>query len=199
MKAISSDDPLALDKLRAKLAELEKLQDLFKAANKIVRSKLDDPSKVDDLLKLGLKEDHARKLLTPDFCGRLGFPTYELTNNNANMARIRDRITALEKREGLQSSEETFAGVIFRTNIEANRLQIVFPGIPSYAIRQVLKHSAFKWAPSEGAWQRMLPVANYVQDRIKEAIAPKPVHEAVLADPGELAEDRFNDLERLTD
>lgn len=41
-------------------------------------------------------------------------------------------------------------------NFAIERVQIVFPGKPSEEIREQLKDRAFRWAPSEGAWQRQL-------------------------------------------
>jgi hypothetical protein len=37
-----------------------------------------------------------------------------------------------------------------------NRVQIVFPGKPSSEVRARLKAHGFRWAPSVGAWQRMV-------------------------------------------
>lgn len=39
-------------------------------------------------------------------------------------------------------------------NVESNRIQVDFPGKPSEEIRKVLKTNGFRWAPSEGVWQR---------------------------------------------
>ena len=39
-------------------------------------------------------------------------------------------------------------------NVEANRLQIFFPVIPSELIRRELKRNGFHWSPTAGAWQR---------------------------------------------
>ncbi len=41
-------------------------------------------------------------------------------------------------------------------NVDVNRVQIVFPGKPEEAVRAVLKQNGFRWARSEGAWQRQL-------------------------------------------
>jgi hypothetical protein len=41
-------------------------------------------------------------------------------------------------------------------NFEENRLQIIFEGKPDAAIRDELKSNGFRWAPSQGAWQRQL-------------------------------------------
>ena len=94
---MSSDDPDAIAKLRAKLASLETLQSRMKAGNTIVRDRrLSDAEKIAELVKLGLKEVNAAKVLTPDFAGRVGFPDYALKNNGAEIRRMRARIEALE-------------------------------------------------------------------------------------------------------
>ena len=41
-------------------------------------------------------------------------------------------------------------------NTEIMRLQIIFDGKPDPEVRTVLKKNGFKWAPSQGAWQRLL-------------------------------------------
>ena len=83
--AISSDDPDAPEKLRERIAALEASQATMIAANKIYRSKLTDAAKIEKLVALGLSEAAAKGGLQPDFAGRIGFPGYALTNNNANI------------------------------------------------------------------------------------------------------------------
>lgn len=52
-------------------------------------------------------------------------------------------------------------------NKEIMRLQILFDGIPAPETRKLLKSNGFKWAPSQGAWQRLLnDNANYALSRI---------------------------------
>ena len=41
-------------------------------------------------------------------------------------------------------------------NTTENRLQIIFDGKPDADIRTELKSEGFRWAPSQGAWQRQL-------------------------------------------
>ena len=63
----------------------------MKAANAAIRMK--DTEKGDaKLAELGYSEDEIKQLREPDFCGRVGYPSFELTNNNANIKRIRDRM-----------------------------------------------------------------------------------------------------------
>lgn len=56
-------------------------------------------------------------------------------------------------------------------NTEIMRLQIIFDGKPEPEVRTVLKKNGFKWAPSQGAWQRMLNTsAKYALNRVKEEL-----------------------------
>lgn len=94
---ISSDDPNALEKLKEKLDKLKKQQERMKAANAAIRMK--DSAKGDaKLSELGYTPDQIKALREPDFCGRVGYPTYELSNNNANIRRVQKRVEELEKR-----------------------------------------------------------------------------------------------------
>lgn len=156
MGGISSDDPQALEKLRAKLSKLEKHQETMKAANAAIRMK--DTAKGNaKLAELGYTPEEIAQLRTPDFCGRIGYPSYELSNNNANIHRIRDRIKELEKRAAQPSTGTLkFDGGEIVRNTELNRLQILFDDIPSEAARNALKGEGFKWSPKNQAWQRQL-------------------------------------------
>jgi hypothetical protein len=166
--AISSDDPQALTKLREKLDAMMELQELMKAANKIIRNKkLSDDEKVQKLTEHNIKESHARKLLLPDFAGRIGFPQYRLTNNNQNMARVKERILKLEKLGKMESKEEVINGIRIYTNVEENRLQVFFPNKPDEITRKALKGNGFRWSPTEGAWQRQISTsAEYLAKQI---------------------------------
>ena len=50
----------------------------------------------------------------------------------------------------------TFPGGEARVNEAENRLQLIFEEKPDADQRQALKGEGFKWAPSQGAWQRQL-------------------------------------------
>lgn len=162
--AISSDDPHAITKLKEKLTNLEKLQSFMKAANKCIRTKNKDA-----FLKLEYgSEESWQKLNTPDYLNRLGFPSYALTNNMANIRRINKRVQQLEKLESLTTTEITIGDNRIVANVEANRVQIFFPAKPEESIRHQLKQNGFRWSPSEGAWQRHL--SSYAFHIAKEMI-----------------------------
>ena len=156
---VSSDDPDGADKLREQLIKAEKMQAAMKAANRIYRSKLGDDEKVAAIVALGVSEKTARKGLSPDFCGRIGFPNYAITNNGANIRRLKARIeslTALAATVEQPDKKHDCGNYRVIECFADNRLRVFFPGKPSEAIRTVLKSFGFRWSPEAGAWQRML-------------------------------------------
>lgn len=169
---ISSDDPQAVEKLEAKLAALEKHQGMMKAANAAIRMK--DPAKGDaKLAELGYTPEDIAKLREPDFCGRIGYPAYALQNNNANIRRIRGRIAELKKRTESTPEGWEFDGGRVVVNTTENRLQVIFDGKPDADVRTELKGEGFRWAPSQGAWQRQLTDNAMRAARRLKCIAPQ--------------------------
>lgn len=152
---IKSADEKAVEKLEEKLENLRELQETMKAVNKAIRMK--DTEKGDNVLRdMGYSDGQIKELRTPDFCGRIGFPNYALQNNNANIHRVEDRLKRLKavKEKGTQETENEFFKVV--RNAEAMRLQLVFEGKPEPEVREILKKNGFRWAPSNGVWQRHL-------------------------------------------
>lgn len=169
---ISSDDPQAVEKLETKLAALEKHQEMMKAANAAIRMK--DPAKGDaKLAELGYTPEDIAKLREPDFCGRIGYPAYALQNNNANIRRIRGRIAELKKRTESTPEGWEFDGGRVVVNTTENRLQVIFDGKPDADVRTELKGEGFRWAPSQGAWQRQLTDNAMRAARRLKCIAPQ--------------------------
>ncbi len=167
---ISSDDPDAIEKLKARVTELETSQENMKAANRLIRKyqkrgvNLGSTGPDTDayLAEMADIADHfdeivARRLIDPGQRLQPGFPSYSLQNNNAKIKRLRDRIKQLEQAVEQETKTHVFAGLCeVVENVEANRLQFLFEGKPDAATRQVLKDHAFRWAPSQDAWQRQL-------------------------------------------
>lgn len=153
-EAKAAADPIA--EMREDIKGRERLQIVMVEANKVIRDKkLTDEKKVQLLAELGIKD--GGKLLTPDWCGRIGFAQYQLTNNSANIRRMRDRLAELEKKATNGAfTEEYPGGIQVVHNTEADRLQIFFPGKPDAETIQKLKRNAWKWSPSNGCWQRQL-------------------------------------------
>lgn len=165
--AISSDDPEALVRLREKLSKIERAREQMKLCNATIRkhAKSGPDAQVAALVALGwFGEARARDLLKPDFCGRIGFADFELTNTGAEIRRIKARIAGLET---LSTQPVRAPETIGDVTIDEgdNRVRIRFPGKPAAEVRTDLKRSGFRFAPSEGAWQRQASNAAWYEAR----------------------------------
>jgi len=152
---ILSSDSNAVERLEAELKHLETLQERMKAANKAIRatSKLGQDERVAALVATGLTEDQAKSLLTPDFVGRIGFPDYKLTNNGANIRRIKERIETVRNVQAEPTTEFEGEHARFEDNPQDNRVRLHFKGKPAEDIRTKMKSSGFRWTPSMECWQ----------------------------------------------
>ena len=101
---------------------------------------------------------------------------WELTNIGANIRRLKLRRESLAKMKATDKSERVVNGVKVIENPEIARIQLVFNGKPSEDVREALKFNGFRWAPSEGAWQRNLnangkyaaeAVLNYIGEHLE--------------------------------
>lgn len=167
---IKSDDERAIEKLEEKLEDMKNLQEQMKAANKAIRLK--DTEAGNDLLReMGYSEEAITELRKPDFCGRVGYPDYELSNNNANIHRVEGRLKSLKAAKERGSSEQEYKTFKVVENTEAMRYQIIFDGKPEADVRTLLKSNGFKWAPSQGAWQRQITAnGKWALERVVEKL-----------------------------
>lgn len=153
---ISSDDPDALQKLRAKLAGLQRNHEHMKAANRAIRASKAEEERIIALTAIGLTEEQARELITPDYMGRIGYAPFSLANSNANINSVKQRIAILEAAEQRQNKIEETELYTYREDTAENRVMFEFDGKPSLEIRNVLKRHGFKWSPRRLAWVRYL-------------------------------------------
>jgi hypothetical protein len=155
--AISSDDPDAIAKLKAKLEELDQRRDKMVAANKVIRT-----GKNADLTRsleaLGFSALESARLIVPDFMGRTGFPDYAFKNAASEVQRLKRRIADLEADARRPKRAPEMIGDVRIEEVD-NRVRIVFPSKPSEATRSALKSAGFHWSPQVGAWQRMVSQA----------------------------------------
>lgn len=159
-ETIDAADPLATKKLQAKLDYLNESQTNMKAANAYYKkngtmegfSGFSDSTnkKIDAQMQLNAERG---------FASRKPFESYSLTNNNAQIKATQQRLKDIESQKARAASgggTSSFNGGKLVRNAEANRLQLIFDEKPSAEMRAKLKSNGFKWAPSQGAWQRQL-------------------------------------------
>jgi len=82
------------------------------------------------------------------------FPSWQLSNNNAEIRRIQKRIEEVKSKSDFAGWE--FEGGRAEVNESNNRLQLFFDEKPPAEQWQALVKNGFKWAPSQSAWQRQL-------------------------------------------
>lgn len=153
-EVVKSVDVNAIAKLQDKIKQLEEKKEYIyrqqKAEKEYKKSK--DSSVFE---KYDIKKEDVEQML--DEINRYGYALYSNPANiNAEIRRIRERITGLEKNQSKGEEEILFEGGKIVKNGATQRLQIFFDGIPDKDVREKLKKHAFKWAPSVKAWQRTL-------------------------------------------
>lgn len=151
-RAISSDDPEAISKLRDKLAAMKAGRDAKKAVNAAFKR-----GGWDAVRALAPTLNVADLIRTMSLCHHdRPYPPYVFTNLGGNIRRVEARIAELERQDAAPPREPiTFAdGTVIE--VEDNRVCIRFPEIPPEELRTSLKRGGFHWSRSVGAWTRLL-------------------------------------------
>lgn len=167
---IKSGDSDVIEKLTAKIEQLEKEHKIHIAANRYYKK--NGTLKGFD----SLKEKEAAEI--EDFIKRNPvFPPFFTNNETANIRRYKERLKKLMKEKETGTTEQTesdgenkelFAVI---ENKEIMRLQILFDGIPTVEARDILKSNGFRWSPKNKARQRQLTDnARYAYKNIKNSL-----------------------------
>lgn len=167
-----------VERLQEKIDSLKELQEKMKAANKIIRSKkLAEVEKVDELMALGFNEKYAMMIMEPNGWWGAGFAPFHLTNNNAKIkdaeARLK-RHAALAEQATQGDTETEYIWGKLVVCYEDERYRFIFDGKPAQEVINLMKSHAFKWSPSNQAWQRQITpnatfsVKHYILPKLKE-------------------------------
>ena len=151
---ILSKDQTAIQKLQEKLDALEQKQQHMKKVNAYYRKhkKLDGcPDSTPEEIA-GLQLEMQNSLHYED----KPYLSWQLTNNNQNIHRTKERIASLKAAKEKETSEYENKHFKVVENTEIMRLQLFFDGKPEVEIREAVKHSGFKWSPKNQCWQRQL-------------------------------------------
>ena len=156
-RAIASGDENAAGKLQKKLKDLEAEQERDKEMNAYFRKHktLVGYKGVSEKAARAWQEKHD----SGDYFSRTPAPAWQLSNRNAEIRRVKERIAALEKEKTAGTRTHTYEGLPgleVVENAENMRIQLKFDGKPDEETRATLKGNGFRWSPKEGAWQRQL-------------------------------------------
>ena len=137
---ISSDDPEAIQKLQATIAELTAKQEHMKKINNAHRKFMKSGEKALE----GLADQEKQLVINykPAYSWEAHqFAPYQLSNNKANLARYERRLADLQARPESTEPVTKEHGNI-KLIEDDNRVQIVFPGKPDDTVRSILKSNS---------------------------------------------------------
>lgn len=151
-----------LEEARKNLEAREKAHEQMKQANAVIRR-----SKSRDEMFEGIREifpnfsfEQIAKIIDPQSFSGMGFARFELTNNLANIKRLRERVAILEskevKKEMGDNKELSFEGGRIVSDYTEDRVMIHHDNKPEAEVIGRLKKSGFRWSPKNKAWQRKL-------------------------------------------
>lgn len=154
-RPVMAGDADATERLEEKIKTAEAVQDRMRAVNAAIRKhkKAGPEAQVTAMVEAGIKRAQAVGLLSPDFAGRIGFADYELTNNNANIKRMKERLASVSRNQAKEDTVIEGENARFEDCPADNRVRLFFTGKPSEEVRSTLKRGGFRWSPTIGAWQ----------------------------------------------
>ena len=127
-----------------KIEKLKNLQEMMKDVNKLIRQG-----------KQAEAEEKYNIKLEKNCWGNIGFESYELRNNLANIKRLEEQIKQIDRaRENKAETGFEFDGGRVEFDSEEIRYNIFFDTIPEVETRSKLKSYGFKWSPRRSAWTR---------------------------------------------
>jgi hypothetical protein len=123
--------------------------------NKIHRKKITDEEKRRLMTEeLELNPETVEKMMEPDVMGRIGFASFSLTNSNARIKNLEQKLLIMKARI---ERRDTFEPIKFdggSIDIENDRVVIRHEMKPSQDVIQSLKSRGFRWSPNWKCWCR---------------------------------------------
>jgi len=155
---VQKENVSELDEAKGRLENRERLQKMMISVNKVIRK--GGANVEEQLREIGLSPEVIHEVLTPDWANRTGYKSFELTNNNAEIRRLRSRVTMLEAKADLAMKEgektEDINGVKLIHNYQEDKVQIKFEEKPDRETLSKLNDRKFHWLRSRSIWQRKL-------------------------------------------
>lgn len=152
---VTSRDPEVLAALNKKLEDEKKKHEHMIVVNKHFRQF----GTVEGCEGVGPCEQAMIEARMKQWGDRAPFLPWQLSNSTARIHRLEGRIKEVEAAAAANAQPVEVAelpGVTYHENSAQMRVQLIFDGKPEPDIRGILKSHAFRWSPSQGAWQRIL-------------------------------------------
>lgn len=154
LRPIMSGDANAVERLEEKIVELRARQDRMKAINAAHKAFQKDARSLEDSALSQEDKAMLRKYVPAYSWEPHPFAPYQLSNNNATIRTAEKRLEQLQTAKATpEKTIECKSGLRVEDCPADNRVRLFFPGKPDSTVRDTLKSSGFRWAPSIGAWQ----------------------------------------------
>ncbi|MBQ8708548.1 MAG: hypothetical protein IJ523_10715 [Succinivibrionaceae bacterium] len=188
--AISSDDPLAVEKLTARLDGMRERHEKRKQRNAWWRKHGTMKGCPDLSAESAAQIDAA---IAADPLYKVPYAPYTMQNANAEMKRISERLQTIQAQRQQAAAlpdgkaDEEHSGFIVERRPADGRVNIAFDGKPDEDARAILKGEGFHWSPRAKVWTRKLtPNAERALCHIVDALQKLPAYAPQdAADPAE--------------
>lgn len=153
-EAIPGDDPLALEKLSARLEGMKERHELMKQRNAWWRkhkTMKGCPGFTDE--QAAKMDEEIMKEIPIWQCP---YPHFSLSNSNAEIKRIEERLKTISSQREAGDAKQVYNGFTVEQSGADGRINITFDGKPEEAARNVLKSNSFHWSPRAKVWTRQL-------------------------------------------
>lgn len=151
---IPGDDPLAIEKLTARLEGMKERHELMKKRNAWWRKHKTMKGCPGFTDEEAAKMDEEIKNNIPIW--QLPYPHFCLSNGNAEMKRIEERIKTISVQREQGDAKQVYNGFTVEQSATEGRINITFDSKPEEAARNVLKSNGFHWSPRAKVWTRQL-------------------------------------------
>jgi hypothetical protein len=130
------------------------LQELMKMANKAIKKEKDKEKRKVLLSEIGFTGKQIEEILDENQFLGMGFKGFQLTNNNAKIKRLKDKILIMQNRIAVK---ETFEPIRFdggSIEIENDRVIVKHDERPDQMVIDSLKRHGFRWSRNFNCWCR---------------------------------------------
>ncbi len=179
--AIYADDENAVEKLQEKIDKSESFQARMRKMNAAHAKFKKNP---DGKWREGMTdaEQEVIRQYVPAYSWEPHpFPPYRLSNNNANIVRMKKRLEQLSKRqEATERPERRIGDVRLVDNMDFHKVELHFPGKPDAKVIASLKGWGFRWIRTAGCWARSIDNATearlkWLADMLGQTIEAAPI------------------------
>jgi hypothetical protein len=153
VKTLSPEEEL--DNALSELDEVKNRQEMMKEMNAFIRKNKGEKS-ISEQIDMLIREDFPNDLIgdMSDCNGQLIFYRFQLTNNNAKIKRLEQKVNNMRLRI---DTKHSFEDIVFDggyITISDDRVKIFHNEKPSSDVIQKLKSNGFRWSPFWKCWCR---------------------------------------------